>query len=51
MINFRSLSHTALAAAFAALMLAAPAQAQDKKPIVIGGTLGLTGMFADPAAD
>lgn len=39
------------AAAMLSVWSAAPAGAQDKAPIVVGGTLGLTGMFSDPAAD
>ncbi len=47
----------AIAAAVLAAALLAPlsgvehAQAADSQPIVIGGTLGLTGVFADPSAD
>ena len=47
----------AIAPAVLAAALLAPlpgvegAQAADNPPIVIGGTLGLTGVFADPSAD
>ena len=29
----------------------APARAADEKPVIVGGTLGLTGAFAGPSAD
>ena len=32
-------------------LFVAPTNAQDKKPIVIGGTLGLTGAYAEPSTD
>lgn len=35
----------------AAAFLAGPAAAQTKDPIVIGGTLGLTGAYAEPSTD
>jgi branched-chain amino acid transport system substrate-binding protein len=49
-----TLSRRALgAAAFfaAAAFLTQPAAAQNKEPIVIGGTLGLTGAYAEPSTD
>lgn len=50
MINIRKLLYAATAALLVGLW-ALPVRSQDTKPIVIGGTLGLTGMFSDPAAD
>jgi branched-chain amino acid transport system substrate-binding protein len=41
----------AVASLAAAVALALPAHAQKKDPIVIGGTLGLTGAFAEPSTD
>jgi branched-chain amino acid transport system substrate-binding protein len=35
----------------ATVIFMAPASAQQKDPIVIGGTLGLTGAFAEPSTD
>src|SRR5712692_4900008 len=52
MRNTRILSRGAgVALLVLASWLATPASAQDNKPIVIGGTLGLTGAFAEPSAD
>lgn len=50
MRNFGKLAMIS-AAVFVSAWSSAPANAQSKEPIVIGGTLGLTGMFSDPAAD
>ena len=51
MKKFRRPFYAIGAALITAAWAATPAGAQDNKPIVIGGTLGLTGMFSDPAAD
>ena len=51
MKNFGSLARVIYAVLFVFVWSAVPVIAQDNKPIVIGGTLGLTGMFSDPAAD
>jgi len=37
--------------AFAMVAATAPARAADENPVVIGGTLGLTGAFAGPSAE
>jgi branched-chain amino acid transport system substrate-binding protein len=48
-LSRRSLAVASLLAVTA--LFAAPVAAQDKQPIVIGGTLGLTGAFAEPSTD
>ena len=47
----KSLVRVVGAALSIVVLSALSVSAQDNKPIVIGGTLGLTGMFSDPAAD
>lgn len=51
MNRFRKVAMAAFTMSALAAWLSAPAIAQNKEPIIIGGSLGLTGMFSDPAAD
>ena len=54
MLKFTTLSRRAFGAASllaVTALLAGPAHAQKKDPIIIGGTLGLTGAFAEPSTD
>lgn len=51
MRGIRTLARTAGWSLLALSMAAAPTFAQDKKPVVIGGTLGLTGILSEASND
>jgi branched-chain amino acid transport system substrate-binding protein len=49
--NAKTCARAAIATLLLAASFAAPAHAQGGKPIVVGGSLGLTGAYAEPSAD